>query len=256
MRKKILVIVLTVLIFLSAALLGTTSVFRVDSVTLVSSVVSAQAKQEANELRARLNEAYAGDGIFFADETEANEILQDFPYFRLTRFEKEYPNRLRIEVTEDAEVYAVESQKAGEYFILGGDGTVLEIRDSYLNRLDGSSNVVIKGLSVSGEKGKPLSGGKALDTLLAFCGRVGERLNGLRDNILSVTVTSFNPEYTIKTSEGVTICVADVERLTKEKADAVIDKYLSLSDEERLWGKIMAGDDGEKVVVTYDENGF
>ena len=143
MRKKLLVIMLTGLLFLSACLLGITAVFRVDSVTVESFVVSTQARAEVNKISVRVNEAYNGEGILSADESEIEEILKDFPYFRLTSFKKEYPNRIRIEITEDREVYAVEGQKENEYYILGGDGTVLEVRNSPLNRLDGSPNVTM-----------------------------------------------------------------------------------------------------------------
>ncbi|MBE7078938.1 MAG: hypothetical protein E7380_03665 [Clostridiales bacterium] len=256
MRKKLLVIMLTGLLFLSACLLGITAVFRVDSVTVESFVVSPQARAEVNKISVRVNEAYNGDGILSADESEIEEILKDFPYFRLTSFKKEYPNRIRIEITEDREVYAVEGQKENEYYILGGDGTVLEVRNSPLNRLDGSPNVTIKGLSVSGKKGEKLSGDERIETLLKFFSRMDERLNGFRDNVKLVTVTEYNPEYTIETAEGVLICVANASFMTEEKAEAAVNKYLSLSDQQRLHGKIMTGDDGEKVVVTYSDKIF
>ncbi len=256
MRKKLLVITLTALLFLSACFLGVTAVFRVDVVTVEGIVVSPQAKAEISKISLRLNEAYQGDGILSADESEVKEILKDFPYFRLTSFKKEYPNRIRVEITEDQEVYAVEGQKENEYYILGGDGTILEVRNSPLNRLDGAPNVLIKGLLPSGKKGEKLSGDERIKTLLTFFSRMDSRLNGFRDNVKMVTVTEYNPEYTIETAEGVLICVANASIMTEEKADAAVRKYLSLSDQERLHGKIMTGDNGENVVVTYSDKNF
>lgn len=92
--------------------------------------------------------------------------------------------------------------------------------------------------------------------MLKFFSRMDERLNGFRDNVKLVTVTEYNPEYTIETAEGVLICVANASFMTEEKAEAAVNKYLSLSDQQRLHGKIMTGDNGEKVVVTYSDKIF
>jgi flagellar basal body-associated protein FliL len=79
MQKKIWVIILTVLIFLSGATLGFTTVFRVSDVVVEVSASSADAETEAQELRARLKELYAKENIFFVkDEKNFNNTDDAF----------------------------------------------------------------------------------------------------------------------------------------------------------------------------------
>ena len=56
--KKILIILLTLLVFLSVTTLGVSTVFRVEEVTVIAPVVSEEAKAEASDLQNRLQKAY------------------------------------------------------------------------------------------------------------------------------------------------------------------------------------------------------
>ena len=109
--KKIITIVLTAVLFLSAVVLGINSVYRVTEVALEINFVSEDAKTEAEELKARLLETYDKRSVFEVKQEESDSIFAEFPYFRLTAFKKEFPNRIVVEATEDAEVFAV---SAGE----------------------------------------------------------------------------------------------------------------------------------------------
>lgn len=255
MRKKLTVILLTVVLFLSATLLGVATVFRVRSVAVDASLVSEFAHADALRLQARLTEMYKDDSTIFADDTEVKEALKEFPYLRYSGFEKKYPGKIIVRVTEDAEAYAVATGE-GDYFIVSADGLVMERRESSLNRLDGKPMVVIDGLSVSGEKGKKLNGGEYFDALLTFCDQMSVHLNGIRDNVVSIQVSQYSPEYTISMREGVTVCVGAPQSLTKEKADKAMEIYLSLSDKDRMSGSVVVTDKGGKVVAIYDAKGL
>ena len=103
--KKIITIVLTVIVFFTAAFLGVSAVYRVEEVTLVVKNVSSPALEEAAALRTVLEEAYLKKSTIKADDAAAKSAFENFAYFRLTGFEKDYPGRLVITATEDAEVY-------------------------------------------------------------------------------------------------------------------------------------------------------
>lgn len=251
MQKKIWVIILTVLIFLSGSVLGFATVFRVSDVVVEVSAISADAETEAQELRARLKQLYEKENIFFVNDEQAQAVVAEYPHFRIAKFKKDYPDRLVLSVTEDAEVYAVKQADKEEYYILGADGTILAIRDNPLNRLDGNSNVVIEGISVKGLKGEKISGDSRLATILAFCNQLAEKFNGIRDNILTLHVSPYPPQWWISTQEGVKIYVTDPEKNTLKKADKIADKYLELSDEQRLVGCILNADSGDEIFVGY-----
>ena len=148
MQKKIWVTLISLIIFISCAVLSVSVVYRVNEVTVQSSLVSKEAEAEAALLQRRLEEVYDKESVFFITEKQANEILKDFPYFRLTGFEVSQPNRLIVKIVEDAEVYAVE-RVGGGYYVLGEDGMTLGVRDTYVNELNGAENVIIKGVNVT-----------------------------------------------------------------------------------------------------------
>ena len=245
--KKLWVILLTVLVFISGSVLGISSVYRVDTVTLKTNLVSQEAKQEAEALQVRLETAYADDSIFFADNTKALEIIKEYPYFRVSAFEKEYPNRLVIEVTENAETYAVEKSDGG-YYILSSDGTVLAIRDTHVNPLNSEVNVIFKGLNVSGNVGGKIGGDECMESVLNLSESISKRLGGIRRNVVSVEVFARAPEtifcFTMK--EGVKIYIGSPSVAVEEKAKKAIDEYMALSNAQKLSGKlvILDGDDG------------
>jgi len=251
MNKKVLTIVLTALMFLSCVTLGVATVFRVTDVAVVASVVSEQAKEDAKNLKKEVASLYVKENIFSVEQSRLDSVLSKYPYLCVTGFKKSYPNKVVVSVSEDAEVYAVED-KDGKYYILGKDGNVLEYRSSRLNRLDGEENVLIKGATLRNEGGL-LSGDDCWDSLLALCKNMDEKLGSVRSNVISVQILSRTPEtfYLVTMREGVKIYIRNPIALTKEKAYAAMDKYLSLSDGERMTGRLMIFDVDGKVFTQY-----
>ena len=252
-QKRFWVIILTVLLFFAGAFLGFATVFRVNEVVVEVSAISEDAKTEAQDIRARLKKCYEDENIFVINDKGAKSIVADYPHFRIKGFRKDYPNRIVLTVTEDAEVYAVKQAGKEEYLILGADGTILAIRETPLNRLDGNANVVIEGLSVSGKKGEKVHGDNRLNVVLEFCNQLSEKLNGIRNNVLTVKIFDNAPQLHIYTQEGVKIYVAFPEQFTTQKADKIAEKYLALSDEERLSGCILSTDKGNEIYVEYQQ---
>ena len=259
MNKKIWVYILTAVFFLSATLLGVTAVYRVDTVTVKASVVSDIAKAEADELQQRLYEEYNKDSIFFADAKEAKKILSQFPNFRLVSFKKSFPNRLIVSVKEATEVFAVPVVgDANRYYILGPEGKVLAVRDSYANSLDGESNILISGLLNVSEKNGRLEGDEYISSLMTFCQTATDMLGELRRNVASIEVlrmTSTMDEtvFRINTREGVKIYVGYPRKLTEKKAMEAFEKYLSLSAEQRMKGRIAVSDKSGEIIISYAE---
>lgn len=256
-KKKIWIFLLTGIVFLSSVVLGITSTYRIDAVTVLPAVVSEAAKSEAEALQQQLFEAYEKDSYFSVDKEKAEKIMQDFPYFRMVSFKKSHPNRIIVEVVEDEELYAVPvAGVENSYYILGVDGTVLGIRDSYSNRLDGAENLLLKGFTAVGERGKKLSGDVNLNTTLELCQEMSRLLGGIRRNAVLVEVLNFTSSQAdtilrFSMREGIKIYIGNISSLTKEKAAAAIEKYYSLSDDERLTGRIAVSDNNGEIVVGY-----
>ena len=239
-KKTILTIVLSVLVFLSAGTLGVANVFRIDYVTVEASMASEVAEEEAQALQDRLTEVYQGENLLFASKRLAEEVFAEFPYFRITGLQRDFPNRLVIRAAEDAEVYAVASDKGGNA-ILSADGTVLGIRESAANRVDGGENVLLYGVTATGIQGE-FAGDGALRYMLDLCQTVDDMLGGIRSNVVSVTKegTGNVERFILQMREGVRIYVMQPNTLTAQKARALTEKYLSLSAAQRLSGCIVA----------------
>jgi hypothetical protein len=258
MTKRVLTIFLTALLFLSAIILGCATVFRIDNVTMVATVISEESKDNVEQFREDLVELYKDKSIFSAKQRDMAGILNNYPYFQVAKFTKAYPDKIVITIEEEAEVYAVENEN-GEYFILSATGTVLDIRSSGTNRLDNADNVYIKGLTLGGDKGGALSGDNCWDSIFLFCQVMDESLGGIRSNVLSVELLSRMPETfcLIRMREGINIYVGNHFELTAEKAQKAMEEYMVLSDEERMTGRLTVHDIDGQVFVGYSpENEF
>ena len=240
MRKKLLVIILTLLVLLSGTVLGLSAVYRVNDVTVNLSCVTHEAREEGEKLQKALEETYYNHSMFFANEEEAQEVLEQYPYFRLSSFEKSYPKRLMISVTENAEIYAVEKEAGKQYLILGADGTLLEIRDTHVNALNGEENVLIKGVTVTENLGEIPTGDHCFATILTMCQSLSNQLDGIRRNVVSIEVTRRTPEVVFKVTmrEGVVIYFNQPASYTEEKVVEAVSVYRSLQQDEKLTGRI------------------
>lgn len=253
MRKKIWIIVLTVLVFLSGVTLGISAVYRVNDVTVNVSYVTPEARTAGEELQAKLEEVYKKDAMFFADEDKAREVLAQYPYFQLSSFEKSYPKRLVINVVENAEMYAVEKEAGKSYFILTSDGTILEARDNYVNLLNGKENILMKGLNVAGEIGVIPTGDDCFAVMLSMCQSFSQKLDGAQRNVTTVEVMRRTPELLFKVTmrEGVAIYFHAPTTLTEEKVAEAVLVYQSLKQEEKLTGRIYISEKEGRVLSQY-----
>ncbi len=265
-KRNVFIIILSLLLFLSAAVLGVSAVYRVNEITVFAPAISDEAKTEAEDLKKRLLEAYKKQSTFFADREEADKVIEDFPYFRIISFEKAYPNRLVIEVREDAEVYAVANlQEEGTYYILNADGVVLGVRDNPANRSTDGHNVILRGtekapLTAVGKKGEVLSGDECLPALFAFVKSVSAKLEGIQRNVLAVEIdrpASDEAETTIKLymKEGVTLYVRNPLSQTEAKAERIIEEYTALGDKQKTEGILVLfdGEEGEDFEIYYSK---
>ena len=261
-KKNALVILLTVLVFLSGAVLGFSSVYRVDEVMVEASTISLQAELEAEELQKRLTEAYNKQFTPFANDEEAQAIVADFPYFRVTSVEKAYPNRLIVRVREDDEVYAIScGEETGKYYILNREGTVLGIREDYVNRSDKTGkgkNVLVKGVNVQGEKGKKVTGDATFSYLFDFCAKADETLQGIRRNIITIEKiregSSADTEMLrLTTYEGVKIYVNMPSEDAQLKAQKAVEAYMSLSDAQRTRGMVAVAEVAGEIKAVYSD---
>ena len=259
LKKTWLIIISTALVFISACVLGVSTVYRVSDVTVRAATISDEAEAEARELQEHLQQAYYKRSMFSIDDNIAESVLVQFPYFRIVSMEKVYPNRLIIHVSEDEEVYAIATQSGDGYYILNAEGTVLSIREDYVNRKEtdeNAKNVLLSGLSVSAVKGETVIGDDALTYLLPFCTRVSELLEGIRKNVVSVELIKGGSSPTthilkLQMIEGVVIYVRNPSEKTLAKAEKAVEAYFALPDGAHTKGMIAVYEQEDNVVTMY-----
>ena len=255
MRKTFWVILLSTIVFLSGTLLGVSTVYQVDYVTVEASTVSEEAALEVRELQEKLEKAYHRSSIFFANADQANKLVKEYPYFRITGFYKSYPNRLIVKISEGAEIYAVESGE--QYYILDGEGTTLSLRETHINELNGAENVILKGLNVSASIGSVPVGDEEFSFMLALCKKVSEKFGGIRSKVSSVEVILRSPEtiYCMTMREGIKIYFGSPSERMEEKVERALNEYLFLSNEEKLPGYLLVSENEEGILIRHFKTG-
>ena len=261
--KKIITIILTALVFLSAAILGVSTVYRVDNVRVDITALSTEGDAESDALQKRLQQAYYKQGIFFAEQTEAEAALEDFPYLRLVSFKKEYPNLLVITVAEDAEVYATPKDSSNSaYYILNADGVILGERATYVNRVDAhlpAYNILL----TAQRSGASLTGEECIELFFPFCQKLsallGDKIRANVKSIESVSPTTQGAQsfYRITMVEGVKIYLFNPTENIEMKAAKAVEKYFALTDAQKMTGRIAVTEDGSSLRLDYSEwDGF
>ena len=251
-KRNIIAVILTVVIFLSATVLGVSAVYRVDEVRLETQTVSVAAEAEAIQLRKKILKRYKDDSIFFADREKASKALVEFPHFRLISFQKSYPDRLVIKLVEDAEIFALKKTE-NEYAILGLDGTLLGVRNAAANRSDGKDNILVEGLNANGEKGKVVSGDALCSSLFVIAKELDVSLGGIRTNVVKIEVNrpvadESSASFLLRMVEGVTGSILEPSVKPLEKVRAFLEKYKNLTDADRLTGQIRVFEDTSGVI--------
>ena len=248
MRKKSLwVILLTAIVFFAIAVLGTLTVSRVERVEVQAKLISKEAETEVEAFRERLIETYKNDRSFSVKSTQAEELMSEFPYFRMTEFRVVFPDKIAVKIEEDDEVFAVQTEN-GKYCLLALNGTVLGERDYSKNRSDGGENILLDGVTVTEKRGE-IANGKGFAELLAFSSQVSKAVGGIRSNVSKISVSAMAATeitMTLTMKEGVKVLVNNPAEQTAEKAEKAMECYLSLSDGARLTGEIwvVTGVDG------------
>lgn len=253
-RKKNLVMVVSVIVFVCVLLLGINTAFSVSRIEASFALFSDEAKDDSRELQDILEENYEGKLLFFLNTEKVTEHFSEYPYLTVTEIKKVYPNRLLISVEEKKEQYAFVSQTAEgvSYYITDSAGVFLRESSDNENNADGGANFIISGLSKTGNE-QQFSADENYNTVMNICKILDERTGGIRTCLQSLQVT-VNPdssvEITLYTIEGVTIYLDNPANLLEKKTNAAMDVYLGLSDANKLYGRIIITDNAN------DQNGI
>ena len=172
---------------------------------------------------------YKGESLLFLSEADITKAVEGSNYV-VTSCEKKYPCTINVTIKERLEIFAV---SVGElYSMYDGDGGYLRKSRENVNT-DGTPNVELMGISID-----------EIQTIAKIASVFKTNFGGLRSIVESIRVDS-NPDiegYTEKLAFnlrcGLVIQLDDYLNDYEEKISAVYSKFCTLSDRQKLSGKV------------------
>ena len=259
-KTKVLLITLIAFVLLfAAAVAGLNAVFTVTRVDTEFVVCSETGREEAEELKEKLDR-FVGRSTTFFKQSSVEKVVEEYPCFRVESFRKKFPETLKIVLVERKELFAFRYGDA--YAVLDEEGVYLHGGEN-VNRT-GGENILLNNFDFTVSADGTVSG-KLFEETIAMFSAFSEMLPGIRASVVSVRftrnarapATSGNEFLIVTMREGVEIAIKNPSEGIAVKARAaltdVTDGYLNLPDERRITGAIHVGDliNGTAAVV-YD----
>lgn len=172
---------------------------------------------------------YKGESLLFLNEADIAKAVEGSNYV-VESCEKKYPCTINVTIKERLEIFAV---SVGElYSMYDGDGGYLRKSRENTN-IDGTPNVELMGISID-----------EIQTVTKIASVFKTNFGGLRSIVESIRVDS-NPDiegYTDRLAFnlrcGLVIQLDDYLNDYEEKITAVYQKFCTLSDRQKLGGKL------------------
>lgn len=223
--RKIIALILTI-IFVCAAAICAGIVFSVKNVNVSYIDYSGEYVDEYESCAQKLN-AIKGTNILFLADGDVNGCV-DGEHVRLVSFEKVLPCTINVVIAERIETFAVHD--GTKYAVYDDGGEFVRFSNDHLNNVDQSPNVLLENV---GEKDVKT----VADVLAKFKGRFGYARSLVAK--ISLGDSLVNNRIIFNLRSGLTIEIADYSLLLNEKMSAAYNKYCSLSESEKLTGKIL-----------------
>ncbi len=239
-KKKVLIITAVGLALLLAVIgAAFNAIFTVTEISVDFHPVSAEGERDSYALQEELQNNFLGHSSAFLDLDDVKSLVSRYPGFELTSVSKKYPTKIVLSVEERRELFAVQKEN-GLYAILDENGRYLYDKEENVNRSSGE-NILLEGFSLSlraGEQVNDINFLAANAYVKAFSETFGSARSDVRSVVLAEPGSALaGASYMqIMTRGGVRIDIYEPCNLTQEKADAAVDKYLSLEGVERLCG--------------------
>ena len=258
MRKKILLSTIVSFVLLAAVIAaGINAVFTVSDVQTEYVVYSAEGRAETAQLNEKLGR-YRGKSSTFLDLNDVKDTVEQFPCLSAERIEKKYPSAVSLTVRERKETYAVRQENG--FAVFDEEGRYLYEKADNVNRLDGDKNILLEGFSFVCKERTAAEGEYAAELFAAF-DTLKETLGSIRANVLRAELKKFSSDgrthfFYIYMREGVMLSIKNPAKAGEEKAAVAVEKYLSLTDKQRVKGVIDVVDDlitGTGVNVSYSD---
>lgn len=240
MRKKILTLTISVILFFAVVIFGVATLFVVDDVSLYFLDNSSVGLNYRDRVQKEIEEICLGKNILFLKEDSVMKVFDDDAYVRATSVRKVYPNKIVVYAEEVREIFAVRGVNG--YFMFDKDGVLLSESKENVNRADGHTNIVLEGFAFDGTT---FTDEKAFAAVKEIYAVLNDLFDGARTNVSSIswikpTSSGKDDYFEIGTQEGVLMRMSDPFTDTKKKIEGMVSMYKTLDTQELLYGVIDA----------------
>lgn len=184
---------------------------------------------------------YKGESILFLKESSIIETIAGSNYV-VTSCEKKYPCTINVTLKERLEIFAV--SVGGLYSMYDSDGKFLRTGFENENDIDGTPNVEVIGIAV-----------EQMQLVANIAAIFKDNFGGLRSIVKSINLDSrpeiegYSDKLIFHLRCGLLIQLDDYSQDSEEKLAAAYRKFCTLSDKQKLSGRI-------RVHRVGGENGF
>ena len=251
MKHARLVIILSVLTTVAFAAMIFHVLFTVRDVNAYYSVYTDEEVEKAEKVLA----SYKGRNLLFVSEKDVEKRITEETSLKVKSVQKIYPNAIKVELTGRQERFAIPAGD-GQYYILDEEYSVVAKRKDVKNP-DGLDNILLSFDTIDKVEVAEKSNLNVTDGgIVEATANVISSFASPRDALLSVVVTERKEEkgnvtVHVTLRDGVVIEVWKALDKVKEKIQAGIAKYNTLSDGEKTGNRILCYEEKGKITAIY-----
>lgn len=229
-KKSIITTVIAFVLLLAVIMAGLNAIYTVTYVRATFRTYTTRGAERAAALKEELN-SFINHSSVFLDLSEVRAMVESDPRFEVVTVAKDYPETIVVEVTERREAFAVETGE-NVYNILDDEGYVLGEASS----ADGY--ILLEGFTIDYVDGKAC--GEHFDKVLAVYNAMRDQLGEVRANVISISCESLADWmlFRISMRESTEIVLLNPGDLVGEMASAATQRYMNMTDAERIFCSI------------------
>lgn len=209
-------------------------------------------EEDSSESYAKAKEAlsvFKGESILFIDEDDIVQTVVGNNYV-VTSCEKKFPCTINVTIKERLEIFAV--SVGGLYSMYDSDGGYLRKDLENLNDIDGTPNVEVTGIAI-----------EQIQTVADMAAQFRANFGGLRSLVKGINIDSrpevdgYSDKLIFNLRCGLVIQIDDYLQDYEEKISAAYKKFASLSDRQKLGGRVRGYRiGGENGLINADYSAF
>jgi len=256
MKKKRLLIILSIFVFIAILIILSSEVFALSTVEVnyLSTTHNITATQE--EIIETANIPMRKNVFMLSKQKYIDNIEKSNPYIKVVNIETVFPNKLRIHIAERNEVFVIKNE--GTYYYCDEELKILKTSNVFANTNENAIPLKVDMVEIPANQEEnvflnvPNQSQKLIQNVYKSLKQWNESLVYLRANVEEIIINDYALlNVTLKMRTGATIKIYEANELCEEKFNMGFSVY-GLSVENMQSGtivvmKVKDGDNGYKI---------